>query len=142
MADAHLGGQQRGAVQRVNGRGKALHTGARGILEKEGRLGRLAWWGGEGGSVSVSDTYRRGDVGRLMHRVCGRDKALCTGPGEILEEGGLWELARWGRGPGGITVPDAHWWGKLRGIMLGGLVLGIRCVWEEGEGVKLGMARW
>lgn len=72
----------------------------------------------------MPNTYRRGDVGRLMQRVCGRDKALCAGPGEILEEG-LWKLAWWGRGPGGIAVPNAHWWRKLWGIMLGGLILSV-----------------
>jgi hypothetical protein len=112
-------------MQRVNGRSKTLHTGPRRILEEEGRLGGLAWRGGEGGSVSVSDTYRSGNVGRLMHRVCGRDKALCAGPGEILEEGGLWELAWWGRGPRSVAVPDAHWWGKLRGVVLRGLIISI-----------------
>lgn len=125
MSDAYLWEQQWGAMQRVNGRGKTLHTGPRRILEKEGRLRGLAWWGGEGGSVSVPNTHRSGNVGRLMHRVCGRDKALCAGPGEILEEGGLWELAWWGRGPRSIAVPDAHWWGKLRRIVLGGLILSI-----------------
>lgn len=77
-----------------------------------------------------------------MQRVCGADKALGAGPGEILEqEGGLWGLARWGGGPGCIAVPNTHRWGELRWVVLGGLVLSIRCVWEEREGVELGVAR-
>lgn len=74
----------------------------------------------------MPNAHRGGDVGGLVQRVCGGDKALSAGPGEILEqEGGLWGLARRGGGPGCITVPDTYRWGELRRIMLGGLSLSI-----------------
>lgn len=126
MADAHLRGQHRGAMQRVGGGGQALHTGPRGILEEEGGLGGLARGRREGGRIAVPDAHRGRDVGGLVQRVCGGDEALGAGPGEILEqEGGLRGLARWGGGPGCIAVPDTHRWGELRRVMLGGLVLSL-----------------
>ena len=141
MPDAHLRGQHWGATQRVGGGGQALHTRARGVLEEEGGLGGLAWRGREGGCVTVPNAYWCGDGRRLMQRVHGGDQALCAGSGEIREqEGGLSGMAGRGGGPGCIAVPDAHRWGDLRRIMLGGLVLSIQCVWEEGDGVKLGVA--
>lgn len=77
-----------------------------------------------------------------MQGVCGGDKALGAGPGEILEqEGGLRGLAWRGGGPGCVAVSDTHRWGELGRVVLGRLVLSIGCVWEEGEGVKLGVAR-
>lgn len=113
-------------MQRVGGGGQALHTSPRGVLKEEGGLGGLAWRGREGRCISVSDAHGGREVGGLMQRVCGGDEALGAGPGEILEqEGGLGGLARWGGGPGCISVPDAHGWGELRRVMLGGLVLSI-----------------
>lgn len=74
----------------------------------------------------MADAHWGGEVGWLMQRVSGRDKALCAGSGEILEqEGRLWELAWWGGGPGCITVPNTHRWGKLRRVMLGALIVSI-----------------
>lgn len=82
-------------------------------------------------------------MGGLMQGVCGGDKALGTGPREVLEqERGFWGLARWGGGPGHVTVPNTHRRGELGRLVLGGLVFNICCVWKEGEGVKLGMAGW
>lgn len=57
-----------------------------------------------------------------MQRVHGRDKALCAGPGEVLEqEGRLWGLAWWGGGPGCVSVPNTYRCGELKGLVLGGL---------------------
>lgn len=126
MPNAHLWGQHWGATQRVGGGGQALHTSPGGVLEEEGGLGGLAWWGREGRCIPVPNAHRGGDVGGFMQRVCGGDKALGASPGEILEqEGGLWGLAWWGGGPGCITVPNTHRWGELRRGMLGGLDLSI-----------------
>ena len=63
MADAHLRGQHRGAMQRVGGGGQALHTGPRGILEEEGGLGGLARGRREGGRIAVPDAHRGRDGG-------------------------------------------------------------------------------
>lgn len=112
MADAHLGEQQRGAVQGVGGGGQALCARPWGVLEEEGRLRSLARGGREGGGVPVPNAHRGGEPEGLVQRVCGGHKALGAGPGEVLEqEGGLWGLARRGRGPGRITVPNTHRWG-------------------------------
>lgn len=120
MPDAHLGGQHWGAMQRVSRVGQALHTSPRGVLKEEGGLGGLAWGGREGGCISVSNAHRGGNVGGLMQGVCGGDKALSAGPGEILEqEGGLRGLAWRGGGPGCIAVSDTHRWGELGRVMLG-----------------------
>lgn len=124
VPNADLRGHHWGAMQRVSGRGQALHTSPWGVLEEEGGLRGLAWWGGEGWCISVPNAHRGGDVGGLMQRVCGGDKALGAGPREILEqEGGLWGLAWWGGGPRCIAVPNTHRWGELRRVVLGGLVL-------------------
>lgn len=126
MPYAHLRGQHWGATQRVGGGGQALHASPSGVLEEEGGLGGLAGRGREGGCITVPNAYRAGDVEALVQRVCGGDKALGAGPGEILEqEGGLWGLARRGGGPGCVTVPDTHSGGELRRLVLGGLVLSI-----------------
>lgn len=69
-----------------------------------------------------------------MQRVRGRDEALGAGPGDVLEqEGGLGELPQWGGGPGRIPVPDAHGWGHLGRLVVGGLIFGVRLSGRKGK---------
>lgn len=114
-------------MQGVSGGGQTLGARPRGILEEEGGLRSLAWWGGERGSIAVPDAHRDGNVEGFVQRVRGGGEALSAGPGEVLEqEGGLRGLAWRGGGPRRITVPNTHRLGELwRVVLLRGLNLRI-----------------